>query len=151
MWATLVYTLIIIQIYTFKICVFHFVNQISIKKRELTLCQILLYDVYRWMSGWMIVCIYMWIDNFIFFIYIYNLTWAGNTHTYYKTGCFWERKKEKWVWFGKIQRGLCCFCSVTRSCLTLWKTMDSSTPGSSVLHQLPEFAQIHVHWVGDAI
>ena len=29
--------------------------------------------------------------------------------------------------------------------------MDYSTPGSSVLHCLPEFAQIHVHWVSDAI
>ena len=29
--------------------------------------------------------------------------------------------------------------------------MDHSTPGSPVLHYLPEFAQIHVHWVSDAI
>ena len=29
--------------------------------------------------------------------------------------------------------------------------MDCSLPGSSVPHYLPEFAQIHVHWVGDAI
>ena len=29
--------------------------------------------------------------------------------------------------------------------------MDCSTPGFLVLHYLPEFAQIHVHWVGDAI
>ena len=29
--------------------------------------------------------------------------------------------------------------------------MDCSTPGSPVLHYLPEFAQIHVHGVGDAI
>ena len=29
--------------------------------------------------------------------------------------------------------------------------MDCSMPGSSVLHYLPEFAQIHVNWVGDAI
>ena len=29
--------------------------------------------------------------------------------------------------------------------------MDCSTPGSSVLHYLLEFAQIHVHWVGGAI
>ena len=29
--------------------------------------------------------------------------------------------------------------------------MDCSMPGFSVLHHLPEFAQIHVHWVGDAI
>ena len=28
---------------------------------------------------------------------------------------------------------------------------DCSVPGSSVLHYLPEFAQIHVHGVGDAI
>ena len=29
--------------------------------------------------------------------------------------------------------------------------MDLSTPGSPVLHYLLEFAQIYVHWVGDAI
>ena len=29
--------------------------------------------------------------------------------------------------------------------------MDCSMPGSPVLHYLPEFAQIRVHWVGDAI
>ena len=27
---------------------------------------------------------------------------------------------------------------------------ESSTPGFPVLHYLPEFAQMHVHWVGDA-
>ena len=29
--------------------------------------------------------------------------------------------------------------------------MDCSTPGSSVLHYLPGFAQSHVHWTNDAI
>ena len=29
--------------------------------------------------------------------------------------------------------------------------MDCSTPGSPVLQCFPEFAQIHVHWIGDAI
>ena len=29
--------------------------------------------------------------------------------------------------------------------------MDCSTPGFLVHHQLPELAQTHVHWVGDAI
>ena len=29
--------------------------------------------------------------------------------------------------------------------------MDCSMPGFSVLHYLPEFAQTHVYWVGDAI
>ena len=43
-----------------------------------------------------------------------------------------------------------CF-SVAKSCVTLCDPMDCSTPGSSVLHCLPEFAQIHVHWVSSAI
>ena len=29
--------------------------------------------------------------------------------------------------------------------------MDCSTPGFPVLHHLPEFAQTHVHWIGDAV
>ena len=29
--------------------------------------------------------------------------------------------------------------------------MDCSTPGFPVLHYLPEFEQVHVHRVGDAI
>ena len=41
-------------------------------------------------------------------------------------------------------------CSVTQSCLTLGNPMDCSTPGFPVLHCFLEFAQTHVHWVGDA-
>ena len=40
---------------------------------------------------------------------------------------------------------------VAKSHLTLCGPMDCSTPGSSVLHCLPEFAQTHVYWVSDAI
>ena len=36
-------------------------------------------------------------------------------------------------------------------CLTLCNLMHCSTPGFPVHHQLPELAQTHVHWVGDAI
>ena len=43
------------------------------------------------------------------------------------------------------------FSSVTQSCQTLCDPTDSSTPGLSVHHQLPEFTQTHAHWVGDAI
>ena len=43
------------------------------------------------------------------------------------------------------------FSSVAQSCGTLCHTMDYSTPGLHVHHQLPELAQIHVHGVGDAI
>ena len=42
-------------------------------------------------------------------------------------------------------------CLVTQSCLTLCNSMHSSMPGFPVLHHLPELAQTHVHWVGDAI
>ena len=44
-----------------------------------------------------------------------------------------------------------CCCSVTKLCLILCNPMDSSMPGFPVLQYLTEFAQIHVHWVTDAI
>ena len=43
------------------------------------------------------------------------------------------------------------FSSVTQLCPTLCDPMNRSMPGLPVHHQLPEFTQIHVHWVGDAI
>ena len=43
------------------------------------------------------------------------------------------------------------FSSVTQSCLTLRDSMNRSTPGLPVQHQLPEFTQTHVHRVSDAI
>ena len=39
----------------------------------------------------------------------------------------------------------------SQSCPTLCSPMNSSTPGLSTHHQLPEFTQTHVHQVGDAI
>ena len=46
-----------------------------------------------------------------------------------------------------------CFVVVVQSlsCVQLCNPMNCSTPGFPVLHSLPEFAQTHVHWVGDAI
>ena len=41
--------------------------------------------------------------------------------------------------------------SVAQLCPTLCDTMNRSTPGLPVHHQLPEFTQTHVHQVGDAI
>ena len=40
---------------------------------------------------------------------------------------------------------------VAQSCPALCDSMDHSTPCFSVFHYLLEFAQIHVHWVKDAI
>ena len=42
------------------------------------------------------------------------------------------------------------FSSVAHSCPTLCDTMNHSTPGLPVHHQLPEFTQTHIHRVGDA-
>ena len=52
------------------------------------------------------------------------------------------------IWW---DRSLHQFSSVTQSCSTHCNLMDSSTPGLPDHHQLSEFTQIHVHWVGDAI
>ena len=46
--------------------------------------------------------------------------------------------------------GYCC-CSVTKSCLTLHNPVDCGMPSFSVPHHLPEFAQVHVHSVRDAV
>ena len=43
------------------------------------------------------------------------------------------------------------FSSVAQSCPTLYNPMNCSMPGLPVHHQLPEFAQTHVHRVCDAI
>ena len=42
------------------------------------------------------------------------------------------------------------FSSVTQSCPTLYDSMNRSTPGLPVHHQLPESTQTCVHWVSDA-
>ena len=57
-----------------------------------------------------------------------------------------------WPWYICISMQLPVqFSSVAKSCPTLCDPMDWSTPGLAVHHQLFEFTQSHVHWVGDAI
>ena len=43
------------------------------------------------------------------------------------------------------------FSLVSQSCLTLCNPMNHSMPGLPVHRKLPEFTQIHVHRVSDAI
>ena len=45
----------------------------------------------------------------------------------------------------------CCCCSAAKLCPSLCSPMDCSTPGLPAPHSLLVFAQVHVHWVGDAI
>ena len=54
----------------------------------------------------------------------------------------WENFSHRWG---------CCCCSDAKSCPTLCNPMNCSTPGFPVLYYILEFAQTHVHWVGDAI
>ena len=51
-----------------------------------------------------------------------------------------------WAVGEALPNSFCCCCSLAQSCPPLFDTMDFP-----VLHHLPEFAQTHVHWVGDAI
>jgi len=71
---------------------------------------------------------------------LYQLSHKGShihyTHTHTHTHTQWNT--------------FCC-CSVAKSWPTLCKLMDCSLAGSSVLHSLPEFAQVHVHRVSDDI
>ena len=71
----------------------------------------------------------------------------------------WE-KFEVYIWLDELQQdelnpgvqfSSVHLSSVVQSCLTLCDPMDHSTPGPPVHHQLPEFTQTYVHWVGDAI
>ena len=57
---------------------------------------------------------------------------------------FWPQPPKLGLWF------YACY-SVTQSYLSLCFPVDCSTPGFPVFHNLPELAQTHVHWVGDAI
>ena len=45
----------------------------------------------------------------------------------------------------------CCCCSVAQSCLTLCNPWTAACPGLPVPHHLPEFAQLHVHCISDAV
>ena len=74
----------------------------------------------------------MWFENysdFTNFQYFGHLMWRANS----------------------LEKTLMLLYSVTKSCPTLCNSIDCSTPGFPVVHCLPEFAQIQVHWVSDVI
>ena len=56
-----------------------------------------------------------------------------------------------WMYLSLCLSQFSSVSTVAQSCLTLCGPMDCSTPGFPVHHQLPELAQTHVRWVGDAI
>ena len=72
-------------------------------------------------------------------------------HESEKAGLKLNIQKTKIVASGPIQFSSVQFSSVAQSCPTLCDPMNCSMPGLPVHHQLPEFTQIHVHRVSDAI
>ena len=61
---------------------------------------------------------------------------------------------QEWQGLPKIQNLISMvwmFSLVAQLFLTLCSLMDCSMPGFPVHHQLPELAQTHVHWIGDAV
>ena len=54
-------------------------------------------------------------------------------------------------WLAAKRSSMNCHSSVAKSSLTLCSPGDCSMPESPVLHYLLDSAQIHVHWVSDAI
>ena len=103
----------------------------------------------------------------ITFLKSYKVSWGGNrgalltsyTHVHTRHGtCRWVRfmgcphhlaqqrdcgRPSICSWFTSVQS--------LKSCLALCDPIDHSTPGFPVHHQLLEFTQTHVYWVGDAI
>ena len=71
----------------------------------------------------------------------YEKSWAP------KNWCFWTVANSSIIFSPDLQS----VSSVAQSSLTLGNPMDCNTPGLPVHHHLPEFTQIHVHRVSDAI
>ena len=59
-------------------------------------------------------------------------------------GCLLDRTQKHFSCSG-------CRCSVAHLCLILCDPVGCSMPGLCVPHHLQEFAQVHVHCIGDAI
>ena len=101
-------------------------------------------QVQGWIK-WPEVCV---ISVFWFFLFS-NLIWQSDD------GCLFT---SSFCFSAYLARG--DICEQTRenrssvqslSCVQLFATMNRSMPGLPVYHQLPEFTQTHVHWIGDAI
>ena len=82
--------------------------------------------------------------------------WGGQSTGVSALASFLPKNTQDWSplgWTGwiSLQSSSVLFSSVAQSCPTVWGPMNCSTPGVPVHHQLPEFAQTHVHRVSDSI
>ena len=114
------------------------------------------------------ISLWLWVDGHTFWRilstagqYCHGVLWITSTFWEVHWQRKWRTEPEKWNCYSMLMtywevvrqksqiRILCS--SVAQSCPTLCDPMNRSTPGLPVHHQLPEFTQTHVHWVGDAI
>ena len=85
--------------------------------------------------------------NIIFYQHQRNRVLRDNSHTMLIHHTEWHYQELSFFkQFTSAQ-----FSSVIQSCLTLCEPMNHSTPGLPIHHQLLEFTQTHVHWVGNSI
>ena len=97
----------------------------------------------RGWDGWMASLTrwkWVWVDSGSWW-------WIGRPGVLWIMGS--QRVKHDWVTELNWTNQYCC--SITNLCPTLCNPIDCSLPGFPILHNLLEFAQTHVHWVGDAI
>ena len=87
-------------------------------------------------------CWFQWFCIFLFYIswFPYLYCFIHSTLGLFSFSRFLRQKLLSFSFFFPIQ-----LLSRVRLC----DPMDCSTPGLPVHHQLPEFTQTHVHWVGD--
>ena len=111
---------------------FHFWDIIDIQKHKIKVYRIMLWLIYT--IKWLPQVLYISITSF----------------RYKRRKCFLLVMRILYIYpLKKFNIEHCC--SVAKSCLTLWDPMYCSPPGLLVLHYLSKFAQVHVHWVSDAI
>ena len=84
------------------------------------------------------------------YVYIYPLLLGPPSHLHPHPTPLGNHRAPSWAPCA-IQQFPTQFSSVAQSCLILYNSMQCSSPGFPVHHQLPAFTQTHVHWVGDAI
>ena len=92
----------------------------------------------------------MWENKFVHYIFLLVNERVLFTHQITENHYLSVNRDTQW-------RGLSTFLpsdqirSVAQSCPALCDSMNRSTPGLPVHHQLPEFTHTHVHQVSDAI
>ena len=96
---------------------------------------------YSWILSWRILSIILLAYEMNPVMVVWTLFGIGITRTGMKTD-----RGELSHYYTSVQ-----FSSVAQSWLTLCHPMNRSMPGLPVHHHLPEFTQIHVHQVSDAI